>query len=156
MLIENNIKQTEEGTNIASESASIFGEINKKIAKIVEIVENVSGLSTDQLESIQQVAESVARITEAATSNAAISEESDASSQEMRHQAAFLRSKMQHFNLRAREKGKAYIPEEKQGDAEFIEYANKAYQIKESTGRYGNEYIDPYGREMDTSYTNEQ
>lgn len=156
MLIENNIKQTEEGTNIASESASIFGEINKKIAKIVEIVENVSGLSTDQLESIQQVAESVARITEAATSNAAISEESDASSQEMRHQAAFLRSKMQHFNLRAREKGKAYIPEEKQGDAEFIEYANKAYQIKESTGRYGNEYIDPYGRELDTSYTNEQ
>lgn len=156
MLIENNIKQTEEGTNIASESASIFGEINKKIAKIVEIVENVYGLSTDQLESIQQVAESVARITEAATSNAAISEESDASSQEMRHQAAFLRSKMQHFNLRAREKGKAYIPEEKQGDAEFIEYANKAYQIKESTGRYGNEYIDPYGREMDTSYTNEQ
>lgn len=156
MLIENNIKQTEEGTNIASESASIFGEINNKIAKIVEIVENVSGLSTDQLESIQQVAESVARITEAATSNAAISEESDASSQEMRHQAAFLRSKMQHFNLRAREKGKAYIPEEKQGDAEFIEYANKAYQIKESTGRYGHEYIDPYGRDMDTSNTNEK
>nr|WP_302666667.1 methyl-accepting chemotaxis protein [uncultured Agathobaculum sp.] len=154
MLIENNIKQTEEGTNIASESASIFGEINKKIAKIVEIVENVSGLSTDQLESIQQVAEAVARITEAATSNAAISEESDASSQEMRNQAAFLRSKMKHFNLRAREKGKAYIPDEKQGDAEFIEHANKAYQIKETTGRYGNEYIDPNGREMDGSLPN--
>lgn len=156
MLIENNIKQTEEGTNIASESASIFGEINKKIAKIVEIVENVSGLSTDQLESIQQVAESVARITEAATSNAAISEESDASSQEMRHQAAFLRSKMTHFNLRAREKGKAYIPDEKQGDTEFIEYANKAYHIKETTGHYGNEYIDPYGREMDATYADKQ
>ena len=131
-------------------------QFDKKIAKIVEIVENVSGLSTDQLESIQQVAESVARITEAATSNAAISEESDASSQEMRHQAAFLRSKMTHFNLRAREKGKAYIPDEKQGDAEFIEHANKAYQIKETTGHYGNEYIDPYGREMDTSYADKQ
>lgn len=156
MLIENNIKQTEEGTSIASESASIFGEINKKIAKIVEIVENVSGLSTDQMESIQQVAESVARITEAATSNAAISEESDASSQEMRQQAAFLRSKMKHFNLRARKKGEAYIPNEKQGDAEFIEHANKAYQIKESTGHYGNEYIDPNGREMEKPYRDEQ
>lgn len=152
MLIENNIKQTEEGTSIAAESANVFEEINKKIAQIVEIVEQVSGLSTDQMQSIQQVAESVAQITEAATSNAAISEESDASSQEMRNQAAFLRSKMKHFNLRNREKGKAYIPNEKQGDADFIEHANKAYQIKETTGHYGNEYIDPNGREMDNSF----
>ena len=153
MLIENNIKQTEEGTSIAAESATVFEEINKKIAQIVEIVEQVSGLSTDQMQSIQQVAESVAQITEAATSNAAISEESDASSQEMRHQAAFLRSKMKHFNLRTREKGKAYIPDEKQGDAEFIEHANKAYQIKETTGHYGNEYIDPNGRDMEGRFS---
>lgn len=153
MLIENNIKQTEQGTNIAEESATIFDEINKKIAQIVEIVEQVSGLSTEQMQSIQQVAESVSQITAAATSNAAISEESDASSQEMRHQAAFLRSKMKHFNLRTRQKGKAYIPDEKQGDAEFIEHANKAYQIKETTGRYGNEYIDPNGREMDAAFS---
>lgn len=148
-LIENSIKQTEHGTAIAAESAEIFDEINKKIAQIVEIVENVSGLSTNQMQSVQQVAESVAQITEAATSNAAISEESDASSQEMRHQAAFLRNKMKHFNLRAREKGKAYIPDEKQYDAKFIEYANRAYQIKETTGKYGHEYIDPSGEEFE-------
>lgn len=149
MLIENSIKQTEHGTNIATESAEIFEGINEKIGQIVEIVEQVSGLSTDQLQSIRQVAESVSQITEAATSNAAISEESDASSQEMRNQAAFLRNKMKHFNLRTREKGKAYIPDEKQHDPEFIEHANKAYQIKETTGRYGNEYIDPTGRETE-------
>lgn len=150
-LIENSIKQTEYGTNIATESAAIFEGINEKIGQIVEIVEKVSGLSTDQMKSIQHVAEAVSQITEAATSNAAISEESDASSQEMRHQAAFLRNKMQHFNLRAREKGKAYIPDEKQHDAEFIEHANKAYHIKEATGHYGNEYIDPTGRESDAN-----
>ena len=101
------------------------------------------------MESIRHVAESVSDITEAATRNAAISEESDASSQEMRNQAAFLRDKMKHFNLRKHEKGKAYIPNEKQNDTEFIEYANKAYQIKETTGKYGNEYIDPNGRESE-------
>lgn len=151
-LIENSIKQTEQGTAIAAESAEIFDEINKKIAQIVEIVENVSGLSTNQMHSVEQVAESVAQITEAATSNAAISEQSDASSQEMRHQAAFLRNKMKHFNLRAREKGKAYIPDEKQYDTQFIEYANKAYQLKESTGHYGHEYIDPRGEEMEENF----
>ena len=148
-LIENSIKQTEEGANIATASAEIFEEINKKIGQIIEIVEQVSGLSSHQMESIRHVAESVSDITEAATRNAAISEESDASSQEMRNQAAFLRDKMKHFNLRKREKGKAYIPNEKQNDTEFIEYANKAYQIKETTGKYGNEYIDPNGRESE-------
>ncbi|MGO5114790.1 methyl-accepting chemotaxis protein [Candidatus Avoscillospira sp. LCP25S3_F1] len=150
-LIENSIKQTEHGSNLATESAAIFEGIHKKIAQIVEIVEKVSGLSTDQLHSIQQVTNSVSQITEAATKNAAISEESDASSQEMRNQAAFLRDKMQHFNLRKREKGKAYIPDEKQYDSEFIEYANKAYHLKETTGHYGNEYIDPSGRDTDAN-----
>ena len=148
-LIENSIQQTEHGSNLATESAAIFEGIHKKIAQIVEIVEKVSGLSTDQMQSIQQVANSVSQITEAATRNAAISEESDASSQEMRNQAAFLRDKMKHFNLRKREKGKAYIPDEKQYDSEFIEYANKAYHLKETTGHYGNEYIDPSGRDAD-------
>ena len=151
VLIENSIKQTEHGTNIATESAAIFENINEKISQIIEIVEQVSGLSTNQMESIRQVAESVNQITEAATKNAAISEESDASSQEMRNQAAFLRDKMKHFNLRKREKGKAYIPDEKQHDEDFIEYANKAYQLKESTGQYGNEYIDPNGRDADVN-----
>ena len=151
VLIENSIKQTENGTNIATESAAIFEGINQKISQIIEIVEQVSGLSTNQMESIRQVAESVNQITEAATKNAAISEESDASSQEMRNQAAFLRDKMKHFNLRKREKGKAYIPNEKQHDEDFIEYANKAYQLKETTGQYGNEYIDPNGRDLDVN-----
>ncbi len=146
-LIENSIKQTEYGTNIATESAAIFEGINEKIGQIVGIVEQVSGLSTKQMESIRQVAESVSQITDAATRNAAISEESDASSQEMRHQAAFLRDKMNHFNLRKREAGKAYIPNEKRNDSEFIEYANKAYHLTETTGRYENEYIDPMGRD---------
>ena len=151
VLIENSIKQTEHGTNIATESAAIFENINEKISQIIEIVEQVSGLSTNQMESIRQVAESVNQITEAATKNAAISEESDASSQEMRNQAAFLRDKMKHFNLRKREKGKAYIPNEKQHDEDFIAYANKAYQLKETTGQYGNEYIDPNGRDLDVN-----
>lgn len=148
-LIENSIKQTEHGTNIATESAAIFEGINDKIGQIISIVEQVSGLSTNQMRSIDQVAESVSQITAAATRNAAISEESDAASQEMRNQAAFLRDKMKHFNLRKREKGKAYIPNEKQNDTEFIEYANKAYHIKEETGHYGNEYIDPNGRDTE-------
>lgn len=148
-LIENSITQTEKGSAIASESATIFDEINQKIEKIVEIVEEVSGLSTDQLESVKHVAESVSRITEAATSNAAISEESDASSQEMSRQAEFLRNAMKHFNLRIRQKGQAFIPDEKMDDSDFIKHANEAHKMKETTGHFGYEYIDPFGQQME-------
>lgn len=148
-LIENSITQTEKGNSIAAESAAIFEEINKKIGKIVEIVEEVSGLSTDQLESVKHVTESVSRITEAATSNAAISEESDASSQEMSRQAEVLRNAMKHFNLRIRQKGQAFIPDEKMDDSDFIKHANEAHKMKETTGHFGYEYIDPFGEEME-------
>lgn len=149
MLIENSIQQTQRGSEIASESANIFNEINDKISKIVAIVDEVSVLSTDQLESVKHVAESVSRITEAATSNAAISEESDASSQEMSRQAEFLRNAMKHFNLRIREKGQAFVPNEKMDDSDFIKHANEAYKMKETTGHFGYEYIDPFGQQME-------
>lgn len=150
-LIENSITQTQKGSEIATESATIFEEINKKIKQIVEIVEEVSGLSSEQFESVRIVSESVTKITEAATSNAAISEESDASSHEMSQQAEFLRDAMRHFNLRMREDGKAFIPYEKKDDDEFIKHANEALQIKENTGHFGYEYIDPYGQEIESS-----
>lgn len=149
-LIENSIMQTQKGSTIATESASIFDEINKKIEMIVEIVGEASKLSSNQLQSVRIVADSVSQITEAATSNAAISEESDASSQEMSRQAELLRNAMKHFNLRVREKGQAFIPPEKQDDGEFIKRANEAYQMKENTGRFGYEYIDPFGEEMES------
>lgn len=150
-LIENSITQTQKGSEIATESATIFEEINKKIKQIVEIVEEVSGLSSEQFESVRIVSQSVTKITEAATSNAAISEQSDASSHEMSQQAEFLRDAMKHFNLRMREEGKAYIPYEKKDDDEFIKHANEALQLKENTGHFGYEYIDPYGQQIESS-----
>ena len=150
-LIENSITQTQKGSTIAKEGAKVFEEINKKIKQIVEIVEEVSGLSSEQFESVRIVSESVNKITQAATSNAAVSEESDASSHEMSQQAEFLRDAMKHFNLRMREEGKAFIPNEKKGDNEFIKHANEALKIKEDTGHFGYEYIDPYGQEIEST-----
>ena len=69
----------------------------------------------------------------------------------MSQQAEFLRDAMKHFNLRMREEGKAYIPYEKKDDDEFIKHANEALQLKENTGHFGYEYIDPYGQQIESS-----
>ena len=59
---------------------------------------------------------------------AAVSEETAASTQEMTDNAAFIQSEMKKFNLRQREKGKPYIPEEKRDDPEFVRMAYANYQ----------------------------
>ena len=117
----------------------------------MEIVGTVSTLSSEQLAGISQVNEEINQIAEAATSNAAISQESDAASHEMSRQADILRQAMQRFNLRKRAQGQAFIPPEKQGDAAFIRAANEAYQHAEQTGHFGNEYIDPEGAQMESA-----
>ena len=150
-LIQDSIRQAEQGSAIAAESAAIFDAINEGIEQIVEIVGTVSTLSSEQLAGISQVNEEINQIAEAATSNAAISQESDAASHEMSRQADILRQAMQRFNLRKRAQGQAFIPPEKQGDAAFIRAANEAYQHAEQTGHFGNEYIDPEGAQMESA-----
>ena len=142
-LIQSSIDQAEQGSTIASESAEIFDAISNEILQIVSIVERVSALSAEQMEGITAVSEQINQIAEAASSNAAISEQSSASSQEMNHQAEILRKSMSHFQLRQRVQGEAFIPPEKRNDPDFIRAANEAYKQAEQTGRFGREYIDP-------------
>lgn len=151
MLIENSIQQTQKGSEIAQESAAIFATMNEEIDKIVQIVEQSAALSAEQLEGINMVNREIAEISDSATSNAAISEESAASSHEMSQQAEILKKAMQRFNLRKRTEGMAYIPSEKQGDEDFIKAANEAYKHKERTGHFGHEYIDPAGQQMESA-----
>lgn len=110
----------------------------------------VASSSDEQLHGIDQVNQEITQISQSASSNAAISEESAAASQVMQADAEKLRQAMSKFSLRRRKPGQAYIPPEKANDEEFIRCANEAFQKAQETGRYGYEYIDPKGEKMET------
>ncbi len=150
-LIQSSIDQAEQGSSIASESAKIFDAINDEIHQIVKIVEQISVLSNEQMEGISTVNQQINQISDAASNNAAISEQSSAASQGMSQQAEILRQNMAHFHLRERNHGHAFIPPEKQNDPLFIKVANKAHQHTEQTGQFGHEYIDPDGAQLEDS-----
>ena len=115
-LIQSSIDQAEQGSAIASESAKIFDAINDEILQIVGIVEQVSDLSAEQMEGISAVNRQIRQISEIASSNAAISQQSSASSQEMSQQAEILHQSMARFRLREWNQDQTFIAPEEQGD----------------------------------------
>lgn len=144
ILIQSSIDETAQGSVIASESAHIFDTINEAILQVVEIVERISALSDEQMEGIATVNQQSGHISKVTSSNAAISEETSAASQDMSCQAEILRKSMARFNLRERIPGQAYIPPEKRDDPAFIRAANEIYQRGMRSGQDDwEEYIDP-------------
>lgn len=141
-LIERCISETEEGSAVALESATIFDSIYQGINQIAEIVEGISKLSYEQMEGITNVNSQISQITETTSSNAAIAQQSSAASQDMDHQAELLRKSIERFKLRKRNGNHAYIPPEKQNDPDYISFANQAYQHKVETGKANHVYID--------------
>lgn len=144
VLIQSSIDETAQGSAIASESAQIFDEINAEIMQVVEIVEKISKLSDAQMEGIATVNQQSSEISRVTASNAAISEETSASSQDMRKLAETLQQSMVYFKLRERIPGQAYIPPEKRDDPHYIQAANEIYQRAMQSGQEDwEEYIDP-------------
>lgn len=78
----------------------------------------------------------IGKITEVVNSNAAMSQETAASTEEMTNSANLIREEMNKFSLRRREQGKAYIPEEKKNDPGFIRKANENYKKAMERGAY--------------------
>lgn len=149
-LIENSIQQTHEGNAIAQEALSTFQIINEEINQIATIVNEIASRSEEQTEEIKHVVDEITQISDAVSSNAAISEQSAASSHEMSQQAEVLRKEMEKFNLRDRRAGHAFIPDEKRNDPDFISAAQRAYRAAEKTGSVGQRaYVDPAGAQME-------
>ena len=127
-LIENTVRKTHNGEEIARETNSTFSQITAQIADMADTVKRISGASEKQTTAIGSVREHIQEVSNAQLGLAAFSEESSASSDMMRQYAKSLHDEMCKFNLRRREAGKPYIPAEKAGDAEFIRKATENYE----------------------------
>lgn len=142
-LIENTIAKTQTGDKISNESLEAFKSISERIKEIVEAISEIAECSDAQMEGIRTIGEEIVNIANTAKTSEESSQSSAASSSDMSHKADALKSWMSKFNLRDRDRGKAYIPKEKENDSEYIRKATELYQKSMTTGTYGNGYIDP-------------
>lgn len=142
LLIEGSISSITEGNQVAKDASETFNIIIEEINEIISIILEIAEVSSEQKNQFRSVGDGIEKISGLATDNAAISQQSAASSAEMSKNAEALRKAMQKFMLRKREEGKAYIPTEKKYDTQFIKQANEAYQQMQNTGHFGVGYVD--------------
>lgn len=128
VLIEDSIKAAKNGGVISARTARTFQSIVERIGEISSGIEKIDGASIQQQEMMQQIHDEIEKISNAVTENAASSEQTAASTQQMTSHADQIRAAMKRFNLRKRITGSPYIPPEKMHDPEFVKIATENYQ----------------------------
>ncbi len=128
LLIEDTIRATQEGSQASSAAFQTFQHMITDLDQISETVTNILGSSQKYEEAVARIHTEVESISNSISSNVAINEDTAEASIKMEENAKLLEEEMRQFNLRQREKGRAYIPPEKSKDQEFIRQANENYQ----------------------------
>lgn len=131
-MIQESISAAQEGGKISIDAASTFQSIVKLTHDIQKNILGIDQASVQQQELISHIYQQIEKISSSVTTNAANSEETAASTEQMSSHAAEIRLAMKQFKLRHREAGKPYIPKEKQQDQKFIEEATRNYQMRGS------------------------
>lgn len=133
-FIEDTIRKADEGSDISREASETFHIIVGQASQVSEVIEGIQDASAKQQAYIGEIHEEIQKISAAVSDNAAFSEQTAASTQEMTTHAEVIRKEMHRFNLRKREKGKPYIPPEKKDDEQFVQVAFENYQKAKQQG----------------------
>ena len=87
-MIEESVKNSESGVNIAGEVASMLEEITTASGKVNDLVAEIAAASQEQAQGIEQVNTAVTQMDKVTQQNAANAEESASASEELNAQAA--------------------------------------------------------------------
>ncbi len=98
-LIEDSIKQVENGVNSAKFTAETLKGFVESIRKVNDIVGEISAASKEQSTSVTEINLSLAQVNDVVQSNSSISEESASSSEELSSQTEILENLMRKFVL---------------------------------------------------------
>lgn len=114
-MIEEAVKNAENGVNITHSVAGILNEIVDGSGRVNDLVAEIAAAAGEQAQGIEQINNGVAQMDSITQSNAANSEESAASSDELRNRAELLREMVAEFRLTDAERETADIRPELRG-----------------------------------------
>jgi len=86
-IIEQSLKQIENGLDVAKKTNEAFGNIDERIKKTSDLISEISISTKEQSEGMNQIAQAMGNIDQVTQQNAATSEEAAAASEELNAQA---------------------------------------------------------------------
>ncbi len=98
-LIEDSVKRIEVGSEIAEKTAGALEDIMEGVSKVTDLVSDISKASTEQVNGIEQINQSLEQIDQVTQTNTANAEESAAASEELSGQAEQLKHMVSRFKL---------------------------------------------------------
>nr|WP_296486884.1 methyl-accepting chemotaxis protein [uncultured Acetatifactor sp.] len=98
-LIERSTEAVQEGSQIASHTAGILLEVVNSIQSVVDSIDTIAAVSTEQSDAVWQVSEGVNQISIVVQTNSATAEEGAAASEQLSAEAAGLKQLVNQFTL---------------------------------------------------------
>ncbi|MDG4811432.1 methyl-accepting chemotaxis protein [Hydrogenovibrio sp. 3SP14C1] len=98
-LIEESVERIDTGTDLASSSGEVLQGIHQSVDRVAEMIEQIATASVQQAQGINQVRQSIAQIESVTQQNAALVEETNASSESLSHQSQILQKDMSFFTV---------------------------------------------------------
>jgi len=98
-LIEESVKNADDGVSVNQEVMKSLTEINTRINKVGEVMAEIAAASNQQSQGIDQVNQAVGQMDQVTQQNAATSEESASAAQELSSQAAEMKRLVAGFKL---------------------------------------------------------
>jgi methyl-accepting chemotaxis protein len=99
VLIENSIREVQVGTEIADTTANTLLQVVEHAQEVASAVNNISRMSNEQADSINQVTQGIEQISSVVQTNSATAQESAAASEELSSQANILKTLVQKFKF---------------------------------------------------------
>ncbi|MCK5915884.1 MAG: methyl-accepting chemotaxis protein, partial [Deltaproteobacteria bacterium] len=99
-LIEGSVQKTNNGSQIANQTAESLENIFGGVSKVSDLAEEIAAASNEQASGIGQINEGLGQIDQAIQQNTATAEESAAAAEELSSQAAELLNMLKRFRLK--------------------------------------------------------
>jgi len=142
-LIEGTVAKTENGMNIAKNTAAALSKIVNGVTKVAKLVEEIAVSSSEQASGISQVNQGVLQISQVVQTNSATSQETAASSQELSSQAEVLNDMVSRFRIRKSHNAKLGYESIDPEIVSYLEYSsNSDNERTKKTFNKKNLYLD--------------
>ena len=99
-LIEGSVQKTTTGAEIANQTAESLSEIVLSVAKVTDLIGEISAASNEQKEGISQVTQALSQVDQVTQANTASAEEGAAAAEELSSQSAHLKGLMTAFTTK--------------------------------------------------------
>ncbi len=139
-MIESSIKKVDGGTKIANQTADALAKIVSDIAKVANLVGDISNASNEQAAGIAQVNQGIIQVSNVVQTNSATSQESAAASEELSGQAEMLKEQVSRFKLRRHSMGQGSFKLEDSLNPAVVKMLNQRNESKHSG--FSNESIE--------------